>query len=150
MNLHFNIAIHALTFLLKHKGESISSEKLADLICINPVQLRQVMSILVQNKYVISKKGKFGGYSLSNDIENIKLSSLYELFRNNVLDLRVVTGDEDSDCIVSRNIGQVISYLDDSEHQQLKQFYSKISIEDILNYILEKEGDKKWKIMTLL
>ena len=42
MNSEFTIAVHALVFL-NHKGESVSSDKLAANICTNPARVRKIM-----------------------------------------------------------------------------------------------------------
>lgn len=60
MNLEFNIAVHVLTFLNQHKGEVFNSQALAENVCVNPVQLRRVMSKLQQKvmlKWCVVKKG---------------------------------------------------------------------------------------------
>ncbi|MET3644453.1 DNA-binding IscR family transcriptional regulator [Streptococcus gallinaceus] len=62
-----------MAYLVKHAGESFSSQELAELICVNPVQLRSVMRPLVEHQLVISKKGKFGGYSVDAHIGEIYL-----------------------------------------------------------------------------
>ena len=46
MNLEFNIAIHVLAFLTKHNHQRYHSTALAELTCINPVQLRRVAALL--------------------------------------------------------------------------------------------------------
>lgn len=52
MNLEFNIAIHVLCFLEKHKSERYTSQTLAELTCLNPVQLRRVTNQLSQLDYI--------------------------------------------------------------------------------------------------
>lgn len=139
MNLCFNIAIHALTFLVKHADEKFTSEELADLICVNPVQLRNVMRELVAEGYVHSKKGKSGGYSAMPGVDALPLSELFELFRQTPLDNRVITGEPDSHCMIARNIGDYLVDMNDVEHQILKQFYATRTITDVLVDIEAKE-----------
>ena len=43
MNLEFNIAVHVLAFLLA-QNEKFNSKELAELTCLNPVQLRRVVA----------------------------------------------------------------------------------------------------------
>ena len=62
MNLEFNIAVHVLCFLAKHKDKHYSSTELAELTCLNPVQLRRVMSQLNNSNYIQTIRGKHGGY----------------------------------------------------------------------------------------
>ena len=49
MNLEFNIAVHVLSFLTKHSEEQFNSQDLAELTCLNPVQLRRVPLHLIIN-----------------------------------------------------------------------------------------------------
>ncbi|MCI5775118.1 MAG: Rrf2 family transcriptional regulator [Aerococcus sp.] len=139
MNLYFNIAIHVLTFLLKHAGEQFTSEALAELICVNPVQLRNVMRELVAAGYVSSKKGKAGGYAVSESLGGLPLSELFDLFRQTPLDVRVITGRPDSHCEIARNIGDYLAELDAEEHELLKQFYATRTLQDVLASIEAKE-----------
>ena len=45
MTSEFAIAVHALVYL-NHKGETVSSEALAENICTNPARVRKVMAKL--------------------------------------------------------------------------------------------------------
>ena len=65
MNLSFNIAIHVLTFLTKHSNERFSSDALAEKVCVNAVQLRNVARIWKQHDYLDVHGGKAGGYKAS-------------------------------------------------------------------------------------
>ena len=47
MNLEFNIAVHVLSFLTKHKNEKFNSKELAELTCLNPVQLKMADTKLI-------------------------------------------------------------------------------------------------------
>ena len=49
MNLEFNIAVHVLSFLTKHSEEQFNSQDLAELTCLNPVQLRRVTTTPIIN-----------------------------------------------------------------------------------------------------
>ena len=64
MNLEFNIAVHVLSFLTKHSEEQFNSQDLAELTCLNPVQLRRVTTTLNNQQYIDSIRGKGGGLSL--------------------------------------------------------------------------------------
>ena len=63
MNLEFNIAVHVLSFLVKHDNQQFSSQSLAKLTCLNPVQLRRVTTVLNQYQFINTSRGKNGGYS---------------------------------------------------------------------------------------
>ena len=58
MNLEFNIAVHVLSFLVKHDNQQFSSQSLAKLTCLNPVQLRRVTTVLNQYQFINTSRGK--------------------------------------------------------------------------------------------
>lgn len=58
MNLEFNIAVHVLSFLTKHSEEQFNSQDLAELTCLNPVQLRRVTTTLNNQQYIDSSVEK--------------------------------------------------------------------------------------------
>ena len=80
MNLEFNIAVHVLCFLAKHKDKHYSSTELAELTCLNPVQLRRVMSQLNNSNYIQTIRGKHGGYQANQHTAAITLAELYSQF----------------------------------------------------------------------
>ncbi|WP_018143493.1 RrF2 family transcriptional regulator [Alloscardovia criceti] len=139
MNLQFTIAIHALAYLSKHAGESFSSSQLAELICVNPVQLRRVMRVLCDQGLVESKNGKSGGYTATPLTNDVQLSTLFELLRNHDIDPRILTGTPDSSCEISRNMSSITSALVHEEFKILKNYYSQYTIDDILKTIISKE-----------
>ena len=61
MTSEFAIAVHALVYL-NHKGETVSSEALAENICTNPARVRKVMAKLKKAGLVATKEGVDGGY----------------------------------------------------------------------------------------
>src|SRR5699024_5312860 len=100
MNLEFNIAVHLLTFLLKHYDERFSSNELAERICINPVQLRRVTRKLNQHHYLETSWGKFGGYQAYGMTATVNLSELFVMFKAAPAEGRLFAGDAGSDCEV--------------------------------------------------
>lgn len=143
MNLQFNIALHALTFLSKHEGESYSSTKLAELVCINSVQLRNVMRVLAANKYVISKHGKNGGYTAVEGIGDVKVSDIYHIFRHVATDNHIYTGSQDSPCKISKNMHEIMEDYAEVEYDLIAKFYEDIQIKDLLEQVREREADKQ-------
>lgn len=143
MNLEFNIAVHALTFLSKHSSERFSSTELASKICVNPVQLRRVMTKLLEENYVITMMGKYGGYSINGNGLMIKLSTIFKLFNDHRTYGRIYTGEEESDCEISRKMTNVMMDYHKQEMEVLERFYQNISIGDVLNKILMEEYNEK-------
>ena len=137
LNLQFNMAIHVLTFLSKHEGEHFTSAQIAESVCVNPVQLRRVLSVLNQHDMIISKKGKTGGYCASKDIDNISLGNLFQIFCH-PHHASVYTGNKDNPCLISRNIETIMSQYDEQIFIETQKYYNQILIRDIKHKILSE------------
>lgn len=140
MNLEFNIAVHLLTFLAKHPGERYSSGELAERICINPVQLRRVTRKLNEQRYLDATRGKFGGYQSNQSTSDVNLADLFVLFNEEKSEGRLFTGDEDSDCEISKEIGHTMSLFHQREQDLLATYYKNITIKDVLKDILKGDS----------
>ncbi|MBU5271797.1 redox-sensitive transcriptional regulator HypR [Staphylococcus caprae] len=139
MNLEFNIAIHVLTFLTKHKDEKFNSKELAKLTCLNPVQLRRVVSVLSDQHYITTVRGKSGGYQSNQHTASVNLATLYQQFvLNKESHQRIYTGDISSHCDISKHIAHTMSDYYDEEIQLILNFYRNKTIQDVLNDILQE------------
>ncbi len=87
---------------MKHPGERYSSGELAERICVNPVQLRRVTRKLNEQRYLDATRGKFGGYQSNQSTNDVNLADLFVLFNEEKSEGRLFTGDEDSDCEISK------------------------------------------------
>lgn len=134
MNLEFNIAVHILSFLVKHAHQQFSSQSFAKLTCLNPVQLRRVTTVLNQHQLIETSRDKNGGYSANHLTSSVKLSLLYRTF---VLEKesqqRVFTGHEQSECGISRNIAKTMSRYNQMERRVILDFYDTLTINDVIN-----------------
>ncbi|QHW38329.1 Rrf2 family transcriptional regulator [Staphylococcus ursi] len=137
MNLEFNIAVHVLAFLNQHHGEVFNSQALAGNVCVNPVQLRRVMSKLQQEVYVKVVRGQKGGYLTTEDGPAIKLEALFRLFNRPENYGCLFTGHPSIHCEISQKIEQVMygHYL--TEQEIIANYYQHQTIGDILNQIRE-------------
>ncbi|CAL1518552.1 Rrf2 family transcriptional regulator [Chitinophaga sp. MM2321] len=77
-NTKFATVIHILTILAKSPGEWLSSDWIAGSIQINPVIVRKELSALQDQGWVISRKGKEGGYMLLVPSKEISLADIYK------------------------------------------------------------------------
>ena len=139
MNLSFNIAIHVLTFLTKHSNERFSSDVLAEKVCVNAVQLRNVARILKQHNYLEVHRGQAGGYQANNKTANANLGHLYLLFTEGRDKGRIFTGDQDSSCEVSSQISTTMAKHFQQEAIRVQAYYENITINDILADILKED-----------
>lgn len=140
MNLEFNIAVHLLTFLVKHPNERYSSGELAERICVNPVQLRRVTRRLNEQQYLVATRGKFGGYQSNQSTHDVNLADLFVLFNEEKSEGRIFTGNQGSDCEISREIGHTMSQFHQREQDLLEAYYKNITIKDVLKDILKEDS----------
>lgn len=140
MNLEFNIAVHLLTFLVKHPDERYSSGELAERICVNPVQLRRVTRRLNEQQYLVATRGKFGGYQSNQSTHDVNLADLFVLFNEEKSEGRIFTGNQGSDCEISREIGHTMSQFHQKEQDLLEAYYKNITIKDVLKDILKEDS----------
>lgn len=63
MRSDFTVAVHSLVALHHHREETLSSDKLAENVCTNPVRIRRIMALLKKAGLVETKLGcADGGY----------------------------------------------------------------------------------------
>ena len=77
MTSEFTVAIHGLVYL-HHRGETASSEVLAQNICTNPARVRKVMAKLKKAGLVDTKEGAVGGYQSARAPETVTLCEIAE------------------------------------------------------------------------
>src|SRR5690606_35616506 len=77
-NTRFATVIHILTILAKSPGEWLSSDWIGGSIQINPVIVRKELGALQGQGWVISRKGKEGGYRLLVPSKEISLADIYK------------------------------------------------------------------------
>lgn len=140
MNLEFNIAVHVLAFLYHHRSERFNSTTLAQLTCLNPVQLRRVTTQLVELQLIDTTKGKDGGYQAHTDTGDITLATLYQHFvlaKSNKQ--RLFTGSSDSHCVISRNIAHTMADYQQDTQQLILNHYKGITIKQVITDIQKEE-----------
>ena len=107
MTSEFAIAVHALVYL-NHKGETVSSEALAENICTNPARVRKVMAKLKKAGLVATKEGVDGGYHFIKAPAEVTLRRIDE-----AVDVRLVSacwkpGDREKACLVASGMGDIM------------------------------------------
>src|SRR5699024_12777726 len=120
MNLEFNIAVHLLSFLVKHFDERFNSTELAERICVNPVQLRRVTRKLNQYQYLETSRGKVGRHRANITTARVNLAELFILFNEDIAEGRIYTEDESSNCEISREIGDTKPKVYKKEQERVK------------------------------
>ena len=109
-NTRFATIIHILTILATKMGEWLNSEWIAGSININPVIVRKELSILQEQGWVISRKGKEGGFMLNTSSENISLAELYKVVKNSDI-LGKKNQNPNSKCPIGKDINKELDTL---------------------------------------
>ena len=81
-NTRFATILHILTILAARPGEWMNSDWIAGSINTNPVIVRKELGILQEHGWVISRKGKDGGFILNISSDKITLAELYKVVKN--------------------------------------------------------------------
>ncbi|UTH14213.1 redox-sensitive transcriptional regulator HypR [Macrococcus equipercicus] len=139
MNLEFNMAVHILSCLAKHPEDKFSSSELAAKICVNPAQLRRVLSKLNEHHYIESFNGKYGGYTANAGTIDVSLADLYLLFMEGRSTRRLFTGSTDNPCDISRSIKDVMVDYQRKEQEVIAAHYRSITVRDVLNDIVQED-----------
>lgn len=78
MNSQLPIAFHILGFLASQRGESVTSDVMAETYGTSPVVLRRVLAKLQRAGLVETRRGVNGGSVLAREPSSINLRQVYE------------------------------------------------------------------------
>ena len=109
-NTRFATIIHILTLLAKNPDEWINSDWIASSINVNPVIVRKEMSVLQEQGWVISRKGKEGGSKLNIPSDQITLAELYGTVKNSEV-LGKKNLHPNPNCPIGKNINNKLETL---------------------------------------
>ncbi|WP_406021639.1 Rrf2 family transcriptional regulator [Nocardioides sp. NBC_00850] len=129
-NTQFSIAVHVLAAIAHHEG-TFTSEQLAGSVNANPIFIKRILVKLSKAKLVNSTVGKSGGYALARSPESISLLDIYSA----VIPpepFAIHTYPENGDCVVSRNIKQVMSDLRAEATEVLEGELRRTSLADVV------------------
>lgn len=130
MTSEFAIAVHALVYL-NHKGETVSSEALAENICTNPARVRKVMAKLNQVGLVAAKEGVDGGYRFIKTATEVTLCQIDE-----AVDVRLVSacwkpGGKAKACLVASGMGDIMEGIYTDLDELCRRRLAEITVADI-------------------
>lgn len=109
-NARFATIIHILTLLGKFPNQWLSSEWIAESICINPVIVRKELAVLHKLGWVKSKKGKEGGTMLEVSSCEISMADIFNAVKNsNVLGKKNMCTD--TKCPIGKDINAKLQIL---------------------------------------
>jgi Rrf2 family protein len=78
INNQFSVAVHVMTALGDHHGESVTSVHLTASVRAHESQVRSVLSKLVKAGLVVASRGRNGFSSLSRPAHKISLLEIYK------------------------------------------------------------------------
>ena len=130
-NTRFATIIHILTLLGKFPNQWLSSEWIAESICINPVIVRKELAVLHKLGWVKSKKGKEGGTMLDVSSCEISMADIFNAVKNsNVLGKKNTCTD--TKCPVGKDINAKLQTLFDETDEIVVNFLKDKSLKDFV------------------
>ncbi len=134
MTSEFAIAVHALVFL-NHKGETLSSDALADNVCTNPARIRKVMAPLRSAGLVGTREGVKGGYYMIRPANQLTLAQIRHALHTPLIKASWKTGSIDKECLVASGMAGVMDGIYGELNELCCQHLEHITIQDIDNQI---------------
>ncbi|WP_118195419.1 Rrf2 family transcriptional regulator [Albibacterium indicum] len=130
-NARFATIIHILTLLAKSPNQWLSSEWIAESICINPVIVRKELAVLHKLGWVKSKKGKEGGTMLDVSSCEISMADIFNAVKNsNVLGKKNTCTD--TKCPVGKDINAKLQTLFDETDEIVVNSLKDKSLKDFV------------------
>jgi Rrf2 family protein len=137
-NSHFAYAVHTLTFLASFP-EPQSSTFIAASIKTNPVTVRKLIGLLREGGLVETTHGSTGGAMLKKAPSQITLGEIYQLVKEET-PFGLHPTPPAIECLIGRNIQGILERIFAETDSLIARALMKISIQDILDEVLQKEG----------
>lgn len=131
MNSDFIVAVHAMVYLC-HRGETVSSEALADNICTNPVRIRRVMGKLKKAGLVETREGRTeGGYSCPPDKKTATLREIGSALDVRFADYGWRSGDMEKDCMIASGMSGYMDGLCAELDRRCQDYLGSVTVADV-------------------
>ncbi len=153
VKLDFSVAVHSLLYLDEHRPNKISSRELAQSLHLNPVMIRNILSILHKQGYLVGTVGKNGGYQLEQSLAAMNLGDLYDLTIPPTLSYaRFITGPSQTETsadqsAIAANISETLTDLFTVADREYRAYYHQFTMADLKRdiqhhgYFLQREAD---------
>jgi len=126
----FSIAVHVLAAIAHYDG-TFTSEHLAGSVNTNPVFVKRILVKLSKAHLVNSTVGKSGGYALARDPGSISLLDIYSAVTPPE-PFAIHAYPERADCVVSRNIKDVLGDVRAEAQVVLESELRRSSLADVV------------------
>jgi len=113
--------LHALLHMAERE-EPMTSEKLAECMCTNPVVVRRTMGLLREAGIVASARGHAGGWRISTDLRAVTLRDLHQVLGEPAV-FAIGNRNETPDCLVEQVVNAALDQaFTDAEALLLERF----------------------------
>lgn len=139
----FAVGVHILTLIEFNKEGVSSSEYIAASVNTNPALIRKIIGMLKKAKLVEVHPG-IAGAKLAKNLSEITLLDVYKAV-DVVQDNELFNIHENSNpqCLVGRNIQDAITPILATAQLALEKVLSGVTIEDIVQEIINKEEQNR-------
>lgn len=144
MTSEFAIAVHALVFL-NHKGCCLSSEKIAENVCTNPVTVRKVLAKLKRAGLVETKEGIEGGSCFVKNPARVTLAQICAAMDEIPVTVSKRTGYQDRNCLLALGMADMMEDIYANMNAQCLEYLKETTIADIERKIFGNAGGKEEK-----
>jgi Rrf2 family protein len=130
----FAVAVHILAALAVNHGSAVRSEQLASSASTNPTVIRRILSMLAEAGLTSSQLGYGGGAILAKPANQITLLDVYQIVEDtNIFEMHRTPPDKN--CLVGRNIQQVLTKSTAKAQQALETELLKTTIAEVAQEI---------------
>ncbi|MCH4178826.1 MAG: Rrf2 family transcriptional regulator [Megasphaera sp.] len=137
MTSEFAIAVHAITYL-NHKQESLSSEQIAENVCVHPVRIRKILARLKKAGLIVTKEGTHGGYHFEQDPAAVDLYTICQAVGEQPVEVKASTGDINMECHIASGMAGIMDQVYDRMNQACYSQLKQITIADIDKKIFQR------------
>ncbi|MGI6200797.1 MAG: RrF2 family transcriptional regulator [Christensenellales bacterium] len=142
MNGEFCVAVHALVYL-NHRGDTVSSEALAENICTHAARVRRVMAKLKRAGLIATKEGAEGGYQFIGDPEAVSLAHIADALDVQCVSLTWHSGDTDLPCLVASGMAGIMDEVCGQLNGRCREYLSCVTIAAIDRRIFTAPGGER-------
>ena len=130
----FSVAVHVMTALAYHDGESMSSPLLARSVQTNPVVIRRLLGRLGKAGLVRARAGKAGGTVLARRPESITLMDIFRAVEGGS-PFSIPDKPPNKSCAVSCRMQRVLASVLSETEKAMAASLEKVRLSDLASEI---------------
>ena len=142
----FPLAVHSLLFVAVLSPEKrVTSTLVAQSTESNPVTVRNIFLELSKKGLLIASAGKNGGVRLAKEPDKITLWDIYQAVETNDVEEIFKLHETNSDCIVGKNIYQILHPHMESAVNAMKADMEQVTLATLIGELKDLIKDIKLK-----